>query len=712
MNIIKLNKKFIFQHGQSDCGPACLASVIRFHGGSLSLDEIRRITGTTKTGTKLLGLFQGAKQLGFDAFGLEAEGIDSLKELNHPAVLHVILENRLQHYLVFYGFENDLLIIGDPEKGVSLWSKEQLSKIWKSKSLLTLTPNQNFNKLPKKTVKYAQIIDWIKEDFNILLASLFLGILIASFSLATSIFSQKLIDVILPTKEITKLIIGLILIGIVLLVRIGLGFVRSTFLITQSRDFNNRMINSYLNLLLHLPKPFFNSKKIGEMIARMNDTSRIQVVVSNLAGNMLIESLVLIASLVGIFIYSWQVGIIVLLYIPIYIVILYRLNQPIITAQKDVMSKNALNESNYIDVISGVSEIKATGTTDLFKKTTNLFYQVYQSSIFNLGKIQIKFGLQTDLAGILLNLSVISFSSYLVITDQLLLGVMMAILSLGGTIGPSLTSLALFNTQLQEAKVAFNRIEEFTTLETEKMEGESISQIESLEITNLSFNFPGSLPLLKRINLKIDQGRIITLLGESGTGKSTILQLLQCFYEPVSGNILANNLNIRTLELRSYRKEIGVVPQDIKVFNNYLLFNIALSEDPKKLKQVPQWCRENGFDQFFSKFPQGYMTLLGEEGVNISGGQKQLVGLARALYRNPSVVLIDEGTSAMDRKTEQFILNMIRRIKKDKAILMVTHRMKVAQESDYVYFLENGEIIREGKPTELQSIFETPYLNE
>ena len=707
MNISKLNKKFMLQHGQSDCGPACIASVIQFHGGSFSLDEIRRITGTTKTGTKLLGLYQGAKQLGFDVAGLEADGIDNLKELDQPAILHVLLENRLQHYVIFYGFEGDHLIIGDPGKGVDLWSKEQLEKVWQSKSLLKLEPNQDFRKVANHPKKYAQLIHWVKEDINILTASLFLGILIAIFSLATAIFSQKLIDVILPTKEITKLIVGLVLFAFVLLAKAGLSFVRSTFLITQSKDFNNRMIGSFFQSLLHLPKPFFDSKKIGEMIARMNDTRRIQSTVSNLAGNMLIEGLVVIISLIGVFAYTWQIGLVVSAFLPIYLFVLWKLNRPIISAQKEVMNKYALNEGNYIDVISGISEIKSTGTTSLFHKSTTLFYQFFQNSIFNLGKIQIKFNFRTEFVRLLLIISVISYSAYLVITDQLLLGMMMAVLSLAGSIGPSLTRLALFNVQLQEAKVAFSRMEEFTTLKTEKTEGETVEKIDSIELDNLSFNFPGSLPLLKEINLKIEQGKITTLLGESGAGKSTILQLLQRFYEPLLGNILANGLSISAINLNEYRKKIGVVSQDIKIFNNYLLFNIALTEDPKELEQVPKWCQEHGFDQFFTKFPQGYMTLLGEEGANISGGQKQLVGLARALYRNPSVLLIDEGTSAMDRKTEQFILDMIQKIKSDRAVLMVTHRMKVARQSDYVYVLEGGAITKEGEPSQLRSILET-----
>lgn len=706
MNVYKLHKAFTLQHDQSDCGPACLASVIQYHGGGFSLDEIRRITGTTNTGTKLLGLYQGAKQLGFDTAGLEAEGIENLKELDQPAILHVILQNRIQHYVVFYGVDEDQLIIGDPGKGVSLWSRSQLEEVWQTKSLLKLSPNQHFKKVANQPNKYAQLFDWIKEDINILAASLFLGILIAIFSLATAIFSQKLIDVILPTKEITKLIVGLFLFGFVLFTRAALGFVRSTFLITQSRDFNNRMTSSFFQSLLRLPKPFFDSKKIGDMIARMNDTSRIQLAVSDLAGNMLIEGLVVIVSLVGVFAYSLQIGLVVSVFLPIYLLILWKFNQPIVSSQKEVMSKYALNEGNYIDVISGISEIKSTGTTHLFHNSTRFFYQIYQDSIFNLGKLQIKFNFRTEFAGLILMVSVTSFSAYLVITNQLLLGVMIAVLSLVGSIGPSLTRLALFNIQLQEAKIAFSRMEEFTTLETEKTKGEAISSIDSIQLTKLSFNFPGSLPLLKEISLKIERGKINTLLGESGAGKSTILQLLQRFYEPVSGYILADGRNVLQLAIDSYRKEIGIIPQDIKIFNNHLLFNIALSEDPKKLKQVETWCSENEFGLFFSKFPQGYMTLLGEEGANISGGQKQLVGLARALYRNPSVLLIDEGTSAMDRKTEQLILNLIVRIKNEMAILMVTHRMKVAQQSDYIYMLEKGEITREGKPNELQSFLE------
>ncbi|GAB3327737.1 peptidase domain-containing ABC transporter [Marivirga atlantica] len=697
-----LKKYFVKQHGQSDCGPACLATIIKYHGGSPNLDELRRTTGTTQTGTKLLGLYQGAQALGFDVEGLEAEGIDNLKELEHPAILHVILENRLQHYVIFYGFQGDKIVINDPGKGVELWDKEKLNKVWQSKALLSLNPNNDFKQDTKGSKgRYHKIIEWVKEDFNILIASLFLGLIIAVFSLATAIFSQKLIDVILPSRELDKLIIGLTLFALILLIKMGLNYLRSTFLITQSRDFNNRMIGSFFGSLLRIPKVFFDSKKTGDMVARMNDTRRIQTTVSSLIGSLLIEFLVIIISLIGVFVYSWQVGLIVAVFIPVYAIVLYRLNNPIIERQKELMSAYSLNESNYIDVINGITEVKGTNTINLFHKSTTFLYKAFQESSFRLGKIQVKFQLLTELLNITVVVAVISVASYFVFQDDLLLGSLMALLSLSGSIGPSLTKIALFNIQFQEARVAFDRMEEFSGIDEEQTEGIKLNEISKITCKEVSFNYPGSLDLLKKVSLDVTKGRITTLLGESGSGKSTFIQLLQRFYSPSNGKILINDQQIEKIEVSSLRSRIAVMPQQIKIFNSYLVFNIALSEDQRELENVIKWCKETGFDKFFSSFPQGYMTLLGEEGVNISGGQKQLVSLARALYKNPDVIVIDEGTSAMDRATESFVLNLLNKLKKDKAIFVITHRMKVASLSDYIYILRNGQIEDEGEPDQL-----------
>lgn len=705
MSLKKLNKSFILQHGQSDCGIACLASVIRYHGGEESLDQIRLKSGTTKTGTTLLGLYQAASRLGFEAKGLEADGIENLHELTKPVILHVVLEGRLQHYLVFYGFEKDNLIIGDPAQGVDVWTREKVEEVWKSKALLKLTPNAEFKKTEQSVYRYEWIRKWIEEDFSILLAALFLGLMIAIFNLSTAVFTQKLVDVILPEKETGKLIIGLSLFGILLLIKSGLGYIRGDFLVSQSKDFNNRMIRYFFGSLIRLPKSFFDSKKSGEMIARMNDTRRIQVTVSSLAGNLLIEILVVVTSLAAIFIYSWQVGVLVSGLLPLFLLLHFRFNKPIITNQKEVMAKYGLNESNYIDIINGIAEVKSTAKQGFFEKITLAFYSGFQDSIFNLGKIQIRFSIFTELVTILLMISVIGFSSYLYIQGVLDLGVLIAIFSLAGSVGPSLTRVSLFNIQLQEAKVAFDRMQEFTSITSESQEGKLIKDEASnaLAIKNLSFYYPGSLDLLKDINLEIKKGELRALFGESGEGKSTIIQLLQRFYEPTQGEILLDGQNILDFQLDDYRQVSAVVSQDTKLFNNYLLFNIGLSEDPDEYKRLIKWCEKIGFGTYFNKFPQGYMTLLGEEGANISGGQKQLVALARALYRQPRFLLLDESTSAMDRNTERFVMDLLQNQKEKMGILLVTHRIKTASKANWIYLLENGTISGFGSPKSLMN---------
>lgn len=700
---MKLNayqKTFQRQHGQSDCGVACLNSIISYHGGHATLDDTRQLSGTTTRGTSLLGLQQAADELGFRSKGLKASDISNLKELKEPAILHVVLNGMQQHYVVFYGFADNELIIGDPAKGVELWSVDQLEAVWRDKVLLSLAVGETFKKTHHSRNRYTTILQWVKEDFNILLTALFLGALISVFNLSTAVFTQKLIDEVLPAKKVSLLIVSLSLFGILLIFKSILGYIRSGFLLNQSRDFNVRMVGFFFKSLINLPKTFFDSKKSGEMIARMNDTRRIQSTVSNLVGNLILETLVLTLSVVAIFIYQWQVGLLVTALIPFFATLYFRFKKPILNHQKEAMTAYGLNESNYIDVISGMPEIKNSSKQSLFEKITMTFYGNYQQKSFALGKVQVKFGFVAELLTVLLSLTLFGYTAFLYLQDQMALGTLIACLSLSGTITPSIIQISLFNIQIQEAKVAFDRMDEFSGLALEDLETGDPSSLaaETLTLKNISFHYPGTLDLLHNIDLEIKKGEFRTLLGESGEGKSTLIQIIQRFYQPQSGQILLDKTLITELNLNSYRDRIAVVPQEIKIFNNSLLFNIVLSEDEKEYSRFLQWSQEHGFNLFFEKFPQGYATLLGEEGTNISGGQRQLVGLARALFRNPQFLILDESTSAMDKNTENFILKILKQFQEHTAILLITHRVTTASKSDHIYILENGKIIDQGSP--------------
>jgi len=450
MNQKLIAKTLTLQLDQSDCGVACLLSLIQYYGGTSSLEKLRELSGTTKQGTTLLGLYQTANQLGFTAQGNEAD-IQALIDHGEPLILHVIMDNKMQHYVVCYGYEKKHFLIGDPANGIVNYSKDALEAIWVTKTCLTLSPNNNFVKATEtKKSKKKWFLQLIKDDTQLLIISVVLGIGIAPLGMAMSVFSQKLIDDILPSKDMLKLISGIGLLTFLLLVRIGFSTVRELMLIRQSKDFNNRIIDSFYTSLLHLPKPFFDTRKIGELVARLNDTNRVQSVIKLIASNFVIDILVVIVSFGFLFFYSWQVGIIAMISIPIYFFIIYRFNNNIIKAQKEVMQGYALNESNYINSMQGITTIKNFNKQSFFQKMNQLVFGNFQNKIVNLGKINVRLSLFAGFSGVLFLMAILSFTSLKVFQKEMQLGELMAVLGIAGSLLPSITNLALISIPFNE----------------------------------------------------------------------------------------------------------------------------------------------------------------------------------------------------------------------------------------------------------------------
>lgn len=697
-----LSKTHVLQHDQSDCGVACLLSILKYYNGDSSLEKLRELSGTTKQGTTLLGLYQAANQLGFDANGCEAD-LQAVIDHPTPLILHVVIEDRLQHYVVCYGFKNEIFIIGDPAKGITAYTKDELTAIWKSKTCLTLTPNKSFvNAAETKQSKKQWFLNLLKEDAQLLSISVVIGVGVALLGLAMAIFSQKLIDDILPSQNTQKLVTGIGLLAFLLLIRVLFSVLREFLLIKQSKDFNNRIISKFYGSLLHLPKPFFDTRKIGELVARLNDTSRIQRVIKLIANNFVIDILIVTISFGYLFMYSWQVGVIAILSLPIYFVLIYRFNKRIITAQKEVMQGYALSESNYITTMQGISEIKNFNKQSIFEKLNALIYGSFQEKVFDLGKINIRLSLLSGILSVAFLISILSYTSYNVYQNLMTLGELMAVLGIAGSLLPSITNLALISIPINEAKIAFNRMFEFASIEVENEAETTITNFNSLEIKDLSFRFAGRSQLLKNINLNIRKGEFIAIVGESGSGKSTLGQVLQKFYNFENGKIIINNQhNFNDIKLENWRTLIGVIPQEIKIFNGNVFDNILLGTEDTG-ENVVKFCQENGFEKFIAEFPQGYATILGEEGINLSGGQKQIIALARALYKKPQFLILDEATAAMDRNTEKFTIDLLSNLKNEIAVLFISHRLHTLKNNaDSIYVLENGVITNTGNHKQL-----------
>lgn len=697
MNRKLIDSSHVKQHDSSDCGVACLLSLIRYYGGDSTIQHLREISGTSQAGTTLLGLYQAANKFGFKAEGAEANGIDDLIKHGKPTVLAILLDGKYEHYVVYYGIENGNFIIGDPTKGVEIYASEKLERIWTKKCLL-LEPTEGFvRKADTQQQKKRWLLDLIREDAGMLIASVIIGIAMSVLGMVMAVFSQKLVDDVLPAHDTRKLVIGLVLVAILLLVRVFIGAMRSRLLITQSKDFNNRIIDFFYARLLHLPKPFFDMRKVGDMVARMNDTRRIQTVISSLAGDTIINVLMVVVSLVFLAIYSWQIALISLLCMPVFFWVIYRHNKAIISQQREVMAGYAMTESNFISTINGIAAIKNYNRQSVFQKINQFLYTAFQGKVFELGKTQIHIGVLSGIASVVIMLGLVAYSSFQVFSEAISVGELMAILGITGSLFPAVASLALISIPINEAKVAFDRMFEVIGINApteQDQEFEAIpKEAKLLVINDLSFRFIGRKKLLDSISMWFKRGTITCIVGESGCGKSTLCQILQRFYTPELGGIYLDGVAIDKFSSEQWTQLVSVVPQDVYIYNGTVLDNICFGDIPQDLNDIVTFCEKYGFDKFINELPQGLMTIVGEEGINLSGGQKQLVAFARALYKPSQILLLDEMTAAMDRKTERTICNLLLQLKKDHIIVFVTHRLETAQKiGDLIYVIENGHI--------------------
>lgn len=706
-----IDKTFVKQHDQTDCGVACLLSIIRFYGSDESLEKLREASGTLITGTTLLGLYQCALALGFDVKGVEVN-LNYLKEQAHPCILHVLIDGNLQHYIVYYGIKpgeiadgKTIYLIGNPEKGVMEIGEDELSNIWVTKTALLLKPGQAFKQNRRQeSSKWVWFKQAIRPDLSILAITIILGLFITILGISIAIFYQKLIDDILPQSQLNKLISGSILLLMILLSKSCLNFLRQHFILMQSKNFNERITGSFLKALFFLPKSFFDHRKTGDMTARLNDTQRIQKNIAYIAGTICIDVMVIVATLAMLFVYSVTIGLVCVFFIPVVVSTVLSFIKPIKKEQKNVMIAYGSTESSYVDHIQGISTIKEYNREFFFTSLNKQIFGFYQEASILLGNLGNKFSFTSEFLGVVMQLSILLAASYLVIGKQLKIGEMVAILSLVSSFLPSVHRLALSPLQIQEAKVAFDRMYEFASINPEFIVKDIAAeklQFSKLEVKNISFGFPGRKLILKDISFHIDKGEFIVLLGETGCGKSTILQLLKLFYNPIAGQIFINDIVINDYYIPVYRDIISTVPQEIKLFNTSLIENITLDKTPEAMDNVYAFSKEYGFDKYFAEFPQGYLTVLGEDGNNLSGGQKQLVALARALYKKPQLLLLDEATSAMDKNTEQFAFSLLQRLRDEIAIVMVTHRINTVKMADRIYIIEDGLIIENGTHSSL-----------
>lgn len=707
-SVKKLQKFHVRQLGEYACGLACLSSISKYYGGEISQEKLRDVSGTTISGTTLLGLIQAAKEIGLEAKGFEAD-MEHLKQQNSPVILHVVLDEVREHFVVVFGFAKGGFWVSDPGVGIECWTEERLLKVWRSKILLQVNRTNQFE--TKKSTNHSKK-EWFKslilEDIPVLLVATVLGTLMAITGLSTAIFSQKLIDDFLPNETYQKAVFGVLALGVLLIFRALLGYFQGIFMARQGRGLTIRIVTSFMDKILRLPMKYFKGYSTGDFIARMNDSIRIKNTVSMITGSVIINFLVVAVSLSFVFYQSWLIGILSLGGIAAFGLTGWYYHSPILKKQKEVMVAHASNETQFIDGLTGVPVIRSYGKEQEYGDRMNQMFVSYQDKGYDLAILGNSFSFFTQLIVAVFTGLLFGVGVYLVFDKSLLLGELMSLIQVGSSIIPAVAGLVVANIQLQEAKVAFDRMHEISGLPSEQMvigdgnAGKTDLRC-LLDLKEVKFRYPGRMPILNGISFQLNPRESLGLFAPVGTGKSTLVDLIQQFYSPESGEINLPFLQGQDLGLEDWRSQMAVISQKEKIFNTNVLDNIVLTTNQEEVQEKIQFLQSLDCLQLLQNLPQGILTLCGEEGRNLSGGQRQLLGILRALAKKPKILIMDEATSAMDFEMEGKILSLIQNYIKefDSGLLLITHQPILAMRLDRLLILEMGRITAQGEPIRL-----------
>jgi len=692
--------RVVRQYDQADCGPAALLTVLRHWGGDASLAQVRQLARTDARGSCMLSLVEAAGTLGFRAAGAAGD-YDALMREPMPCIAHVASESGLQHFVVVFRIDSRGVWLGDPASGVRRLSRQEFAHIWKTGAVVLLAPTDRLAR-----THAPRALPWIAAYFDReqtwLVQSLFLGAVYTGLGLLTAVFVQWLIDRLIPAKSYEKILsIGLALLTLLLL-RAGAGYLRQRFLVELNKRVSLRVNADFLRRVFRLPLRFFDTRSTGDITARVNDGVKIQSALLQIVGTTVIDGLIVIGSLGLVFAFAPALGWMALAAVPAYGAILARAVRRMRAQQNDVMRGYASIEASYIDGLTGIEEIIGFNAADAFAARNAAQFGQFQDRTERLGRTQAAVSLQAELAGGVLIMAALVFGAVLVIRQQVLLGQMMAAYSLLGGMLPSIHRLVDANVSLQGAAVAVARLMDLMLVESERSPGSKRFVLaDALDVRGGRFVWPRGRVLFDGLELRIPRGRITGLWGESGAGKSTFVKILQRKYALTDGALRVDETPAERFDLSDYRRNLAVVPEQVKVFHGTLADNVLLGRSVPGPAALELRLSQLGVASFLDRFEAGLLTPVGEEGQRLSSGERQVMGLLRALLTDPAVLILDEGISALDVDVAGRILETLQRYARDHAVLLISHNLPTLLRADYVYVLGGGRIAEHGTPGEL-----------
>ncbi|MEH2393521.1 MAG: peptidase domain-containing ABC transporter [Nostoc sp.] len=698
----------VTQHSEEDCGAACLASIAKHYRRNFTLNRIREAVGTGQLGTTLLGLRRGAEALGFNARSVRAskEILDRMNQAPLPAIIHW----KGYHWVVLYGQKGKKYIIADPAYNIRYVSRKELTEAWSDQVMLLLEPDSvRFYAQPDEKVKglwrfmqralpYGDII------FEAFLCSIVIGLL----SLTSPFLLQILTDDVLVRGD-TKLLGGVIIAVIVMnLVSSSLQLVQSNLIAHFAQRIELGLVLEFARKILRLPLAYYESRRSGEIVSRLQDIEQINQLISQTVISLPTQLFIGTISLGFMVFYSWKLTfvafVIAIVMSSSTVVFLPTLQQKI----RSILVLDAENQGILVESFKGALTLKTTTAAPQFWEEFQNRFGRLANQTFSTIQIGIINNIFSGLVYAIGSVSLIGFGSILVISKELSIGQLLAFNGMNGNFLAFIGAVLGFIDEFMRAKTATQRLTEVidSTSETQSDTDKPFAKISSdanIICTNLNFHYAGRLELLEDFSLLIPGGKVVALIGTSGCGKSSLAKLIAGLYTPNSGNIRIGIYNQQDLALDCLRQQVVLVPQDAHFWSRSIIENFRLGSPHLTFEQIVAACQIAEADDFISKLPEKYQTVLGEFGSNISGGQRQRLALARAIVNDPPILILDESTAGLDPVSEAQVLDQLLLQRQGKTTILISHRPRVINRADWIVVLNQGKLQIQGTVEDLRS---------
>ena len=683
----QLRRVRVAQSDISDCGPASLKSVAAYYRVHASMQYLRQHAGTHRGGTHMQGMTEAATALGLNAKAGKA-GIDLLRQIDRPVIL-MMRKGPLLHYLVYYP-DTSFPLLMDPSDGRLVrvdWKRIEAD--WTG-ILQLMEPAESLDYQAHPITSRKLIIDIVLENRQTLMLCVLYALLFTLLGLCFPVYLKIILDRIIPDGNSGLMDqLSLLMLGILLL-SIGLSWKRGILGIRMGIAIDKKLTLGYFDHLLRLPQQFFDSMRTGEIMARVGDATRIRAFVADSLMALMINLLIIVSSFGLMWYYSPRLTSYLFILIPVYAIIFSRFNQLFSFHQKKVMENWAGIESFWLSSLNSIETLRFYNLQDQASRDHRSRYEKLLEANYSVSRYGLLNLQWTEFLSRLSILFLLWMGVKMVMTGELSLGSLLSFYALVGYFHTPLQNIMSVNRVVQSAKVAAERLIDLQSTARLKTGNEiAMKDMFPVEIKSLCFRYPGSEMLLKNVSLTVERGEFVLLRGKSGSGKSTLFKVLTGNYFPSSGKVsFAGQIGISD----SIIQHMGYAPQFPQILPRTLAENICMGSEPD-LQQMNSMVEEFQLHEFLKAFPFGLSTYLGEGGMELSGGQKQMIALMRIIYRRPQWVLLDEPVSMMDSETSKVFDEMILRWKECKtAIFMISHDEKWINHAGRILEIADGEV--------------------